>query len=72
MKEITKAKKYVKGGAKYMLIGRIGMFGASIYYADRIDGFKAGDLDDVPTGKAALFRATDGKVCRIKVNGAAC
>lgn len=69
MKEITKAKQHVKGGAKYMLIGAIGIFGPSIYYADRIDGFKAGDLADVPTGKAALFRSTNGKVARINVNG---
>ena len=71
MKEITKAKQHVKGGAKYMLIGSIGIFGPSIYYSDRIDGFNSSHLADVPTEKAALFRATNGKIVRINVNGIA-
>jgi hypothetical protein len=62
-------KERCKDGKKYMLIGRIGMFGPSVYWGDNIKDFRVCDLEDIKDSKAALFAANDGKVVRIKTNG---
>lgn len=62
-------KEHCKHGKKYMLIGRIGMFGPPVYWADNIKDFRVCDLEDIKDSKSALFVANDGNIIRINRNG---
>ena len=64
-----KPKKRCKDGKKYILVGRIGMFGPEILSADAIKDFRSCDLTDVSDGKALLLVAKDDSVVRINRNG---
>jgi hypothetical protein len=64
-----KPKQHCKDGKKYMLVGRIGMFGPELFWADAIKDFRSCDLTDVSDGKALLLVAKDDSVVRINRNG---
>lgn len=64
-----KPKKHLKDGKKYMLVGRIGMFGPELFWADAIKDFRSCDLTDVSDEKALLLVAKDDSVVRINRNG---
>lgn len=64
-----KPKKHCKDGKKYMLVGRIGIFGPELLWADAIKDFRACDLTDISDGNALLLVAKDDSVVRINRNG---
>lgn len=62
-------KANFKDGKKYLLMGRIGMFGPDVYWADKIKDFRVYDLDGIKDGECALFTSIDGNIVRINRNG---
>ena len=64
-----KSKERCKDGKKYMLVGRVGVFGPELRWADAVKDFRACDLTDVSDGNALLLVAKDDNVVRINRNG---
>lgn len=56
-------------GKKYLLVTADGMFGPTVLYADAIKAFPAHYREDVKHDRVGLWRAHDGKMFRVGLNG---